>query len=94
MKVLPTEGAEAYASWAECWAGNTALLGPYSDTVPVPDAGQIDYFTHMSAGMSIAWQAGCVENTDALTRLMDAVTAATAGGVEMDGNRAIAGPVS
>jgi hypothetical protein len=94
MKVLPSEGAQAYASWGECWDGNTQFFGPYSDTVPVPDAGQIDYFTHMSASMSIAWQAGCVENTTSLTRLMTAITAATAGGVEMDANRAIAGPLS
>jgi hypothetical protein len=94
IKVLPGENQPAFYSWSECWAANEATFGPYSDTVPVPDAGSIDYYTHMSAGMAIAWQAGCVENRAALTRLLTAITTATAGGVAMDPNRAIAGPVS
>jgi hypothetical protein len=93
IKVAPAENQPAYSSWGACWDANTGTMGPYSDQVPVPSAGEIDYFTHMSAGMSIAWQAGCTENEESLTRLMDAILTATENGVEMDGNRAIAGPV-
>ena len=95
IKVAPAPDADAFGSWAEAWAANTQTFGAYSDQIPPATAGNIDYQSHMSSSMAIAWQAGVTENAEALTRLIAANTAGLeAGGVTMDGNRCVAGPVS
>ena len=100
MQALPTAGASAFSSWPECWAANAGYYGTTVDDcateVPIPEAGNCDYWTHMSAGMAIAWQAGCVENEAALSRLLTSITAGLeqGGGRAMECNRCIAGPVA
>jgi hypothetical protein len=99
-QVVPQAGAPAFGSWSEAWPPNAVAWGTTPDDcateVPVPSAGDYDYWTHMSAAMALAWQAGCVENEAALSRLLAAITDGLeqGGGRQMEPNRAIAGPVS
>jgi hypothetical protein len=94
IKVAPEPGADAFGSWSEAWEANTAAFGPYSEQIPPANSGSIDYQSHMSAAMAVAWQAGA-DNAEPLVRLIRANSAGLeAGGCQMEPNRCIAGPVS
>jgi hypothetical protein len=95
VKVAEIDGQPAYGSWGEAWAVNEQYLGAYSDTLPTPGPGDIDYWGHMAAGMAIAWQAECVDNAEPLGRLLEALgRALRGGGCEIEPQRCIAGPAS
>jgi hypothetical protein len=96
IKGTDTSWPDTYDTWGLAWEANAPFLGMnYSDTLPIPNTGEYDYWSHMSAGMAIAWQAGC-QNAEPLTRLLTAITTGLeqGGGRQIEPNRAIAGPVS
>jgi hypothetical protein len=90
----PAAFAPLYGSWGECWSATMPTLG-LSEPPSTLWLHDPDYLGQQAAAMSLAWQAGAVECTDALTLLVEMMRPALeARQMGLPSNYAIAGPTS